>query len=449
MADFFINPDTGTGIGNGSTSDPFKDYGEVSLPLSINDTVNWKRGTTHSYAARINAYGADDLTLGAYNNSDGTDDDSLAKPILVESSGDTTFDIPNTIVRIGQTIRNLDLRDATTASQRNLNIATTDFSIDSGILIEDVDMSNAALQNLRLLGSGVTVRGCVLFDSDDDNIFTEGDNNIFENLTLSNPGRVSSGDNIQLAQTTHSPSINCIIRNNDMNAEGSIKQNIIIGGNNHLIEGNTCVAGKVSINTSIGSNNVIRKNKITATLTTYRTITNTSDDTEISCNLIIQTNGLSTSEGAIFTDNATNPKIYNNTVIGRSDTNCLTSQSLAINTVVKNSIFVNGISGIAYSSVSGITESNNCLFNNVINLLQTPSTSITPDATDVLSDPLFVDAANGDYNLKQNSPCVGVGIKWWNLDPRPESLSGEPLPDDKIDLGAYQSTWDANHPVNL
>ncbi|HHJ80411.1 MAG TPA: hypothetical protein ENJ65_02125 [Candidatus Tenderia electrophaga] len=71
------------------------------------------------------------------------------------------------------------------------------------------------------------------------------------------------------------------------------------------------------------------------------------------------------------------------------------------------------------------------------------------DGNSLFEDPLFVDPENGDYNLQKNSPCVGKGVKWWGNGPRPESLSGEPLPDADIDLGAYQSTWSPNHPVNL
>lgn len=70
-------------------------------------------------------------------------------------------------------------------------------------------------------------------------------------------------------------------------------------------------------------------------------------------------------------------------------------------------------------------------------------------ASNLNTNPLFIDADNGDYRCDTLSDCIGVGVKYWNNAPRPLSLSGEPLPDTEIDLGAFQSTHSINHPLNL
>lgn len=117
-----------------------------------------------------------------------------------------------------------------------------------------------------------------------------------------------------------------------------------------------------------------------------------------------------------------------------------------------NNIFVGGqYSVYVNNNVSEPTLTTNCYYGATVQDRWNASTSstIAAEAGAVEADPQFVDPLNDNYNLKSTSPCVGVGTKWWGNGPRPLSLSGEPLPDTKIDLGAYQSTWDANHPINM
>lgn len=65
------------------------------------------------------------------------------------------------------------------------------------------------------------------------------------------------------------------------------------------------------------------------------------------------------------------------------------------------------------------------------------------------SDPLFIDYSGSDYTLKSSSPCIGTGTRYWGTDPNPIGYGGQPFSDIGTDIGAYQSSNNAFHPVNL
>lgn len=96
------------------------------------------------------------------------------------------------------------------------------------------------------------------------------------------------------------------------------------------------------------------------------------------------------------------------------------------------------------------TEDYNCFYGIGTEEVYDFDTGLSVAANSMISDPLFVDEAGGDYNLQSTSPCVSAGPpKWWGNGARPQSRSGEPVPDTNLDIGAYQSTHYQNHPVNL
>ena len=147
---------------------------------------------------------------------------------------------------------------------------------------------------------------------------------------------------------------------------------------------------------------------------------------------------------------------YNNTVVDCTEDSVLmnpvSGQSALTGASFINNIFVNAKYNVRVQNQAlNPTLDYNCYFGATVETTWNgPNAAVIPiGANSIELDPLFVDAQNNNYNLQKNSPCVGVGTKWWGNGARPETLSGEPLPDTKIDLGAYQSTWDANHPKNL
>ncbi len=69
---------------------------------------------------------------------------------------------------------------------------------------------------------------------------------------------------------------------------------------------------------------------------------------------------------------------------------------------IRNNIFV-GCSEFALGAPAALSDYN-CYWNNTANYSET-----APGAHDIIADPLFVDAANGDYHLQCNSPCIDAG----------------------------------------
>jgi len=131
----------------------------------------------------------------------------------------------------------------------------------------------------------------------------------------------------------------------------------------------------------------------------------------------------------------------------------LWSKTGARNGKAYGNIITEGIDGVAWDDNTGshpLDEKYNCFYNNTGDDIDYDGTPGVIDSTSIIADPKFVDELGGDYNLQSDSPCVGSQMpKWWGQGPRPVSLSGEPIPDVFIDMGAYQSTHHPGHPQNL
>jgi len=149
---------------------------------------------------------------------------------------------------------------------------------------------------------------------------------------------------------------------------------------------------------------------------------------------------------------ATKQEIYNNNFIDGDD-GILSKWGNELG-IVRGNMFIGNDAGIRNQGNNGATlpptEEYNCFWNNAIENIDDDGTPTAIGSNSIVADPKFVDAANGDYNLQADSPCIGAQIpQWWHQGPRPVSLSGEPIPDIFIDIGAYQSTHHPGHPVNL
>ncbi len=119
-----------------------------------------------------------------------------------------------------------------------------------------------------------------------------------------------------------------------------------------------------------------------------------------------------------------NDNIYNNTfynVTGAVINADWNTQNYCGNPNVKNNIFAN--CGTAMHSPVAVTNSNNLIFNT-----NPVSGAAVMGADTLTSDPMFTDAANGDFSISELSPAVnaGVDVGYAFIGPRP-------------DIGAYET----------
>lgn len=315
-------------------------------------------------------------------------------------------------------------------------------TIDAGARISNVDISYNEISNTGGIGIFVTI-------SDDINI---------THNTLLTTSTKSNGQGIGAYGCT-----NFRISNNYI--DGVDSDDLVFDGHGidlDYIEDEAAAGTYYVDDTGIVQTNVI-KNAFAGTRTPGINMLS-NQNVEVSCNLIDNcTNGFKIGlRGGTGTTAEKWPQgnlNYNQTIVAGDDgklnglliqNTTVAEQALENTNEYGNLIIVGWDTGVHVEGGDG--DLNNfdsiCYFNNKADELHEGTGAI--NSTNIItSDPLFVDMENGNYNLQKESPCVGVGVKWWGLDPRPESLSGEPLPDVKIDLGAYQTTFDPNHPVNL
>ena len=73
-------------------------------------------------------------------------------------------------------------------------------------------------------------------------------------------------------------------------------------------------------------------------------------------------------------------------------------------------------------------------------------------SNNINSDPLFVDAGNGNFRLQESSPCIDVGnnaavVGSTDLDGRPRIFDGDDDSVATVDMGAYEFAFDCNFSI--
>ena len=97
--------------------------------------------------------------------------------------------------------------------------------------------------------------------------------------------------------------------------------------------------------------------------------------------------------------------LYNNNWIFTNAISGVIANANNANYVVnmKNNIFYKVAGGLSYTIASGstgLTYENNCAYN---------MSGVPTGSNNITSDPLFIDFAGGNYNLRPTSPCIDTG----------------------------------------
>ena len=161
-------------------------------------------------------------------------------------------------------------------------------------------------------------------------------------------------------------------------------------------------------------------------------------------------NGKAAKGGGIYCY-ISSPTITNNVVTGNSaeyggGIHCSgSSPTIANNVITGNS--AGGIGGGIYCYSSSPTITNTILWDNVGGEVSgTPGTITYSDVkggwagdSNINADPLFADAASGDYHLLDSSPCIGAGTR---VGAPSTDIEGHQRPDppgSDPDMGAYEN----------
>lgn len=135
---------------------------------------------------------------------------------------------------------------------------------------------------------------------------------------------------------------------------------------------------------------------------------------------------------------ATNNTIADNSGPGLLVDTSIDSDSSRVSEIADNILRGNGTADLSLGHFA--TASNALLvYQNMIGT----TAGYTPDATNLSSDPRFVDAAGGNYRLQSNSPAINSGafLQLWGF-PAHDITGGTRIVGSRIDRGAYESPID-------
>jgi len=185
-------------------------------------------------------------------------------------------------------------------------------------------------------------------------------------------------------------------------------------------------------------------------------IAGASAEPVISNNIIMDNIG-QTEGGGICAVGNSNPDIYRNVVTGNTATwgggiaLHTVSCTLTNNTVSGNHYNEGGCGGVHVGYNGTPTLVNNIVYGNDGDQVFSSSGSITVNYSDIQggwtgsgdhnidADPLFVDQANGDFQLQEGSPCIDAGTE---VPPITNGYQGN-----APDLGAFESPYIGNYLV--
>ncbi len=459
---YYVDPSTGDDRNAGTLNAPLKNAGPISRTMQAGETL-YLMGGVHRVQDRMNgeilpaysgtpnnkvvitgpgvittAKGAGpshlyELTASASNGeyyiSLGGGNPNISDSAWIATGGDTdSFDELTRIYKDSGVVGSLTEGDFAYGDGDTLGFSTiyykpTDAELAAGIGNLRIECVNASLPAIdfstdHTVIDGVTVR-------------------------YSGYGITDSGSN------SGSMIINC---DSGYNAHAAIHNN---GGNslikaNEVHRGRTHVAGSGSEN---GGGILVNNGSICTVQGNYChdngddgiEVDGAGTEAKVYGNLLINL-GLNSTDGSGLEVGSTVTlcEACNNTV-SSCDRGLAFSQST--NITISNNIFYNaGGSALWFGAgvtMTNVTAESNCFYGtSAVN--DGAATGTYSSTGDISDDPLF----NEDYSLSKNSPCVGIGVKYWT-GVNPIGKDGEPFSDIDTDIGAIQSTHGPFHPKNL
>jgi parallel beta-helix repeat protein len=158
----YIDP-TAAGPGNGTLASPFRSWTSVSW--TPGHTYLQKRGTTYSGVFQVAASGtaAQRITIGAYYRSNGSDDTSKPKPVIILPGAPTTPANGASIAVHNQerdfvTYRNLDIRNSALPEESDVAIIW----LGNNCVFENNNVTSNCAGVYIFAKNHVTVSACVL-----------------------------------------------------------------------------------------------------------------------------------------------------------------------------------------------------------------------------------------------------------------------------------------------
>ncbi len=435
-----------------NSNDPLED-GSMLHPFDSYEDIDWedygvyllKRNTTMTLNSMITLE-ADYVVFGAYGTGD--------RPVVYSTTTQHVF-----------------------KAWQKWDVVFQDLEIDAPNAVSGINFlgnltRNATVQNCKIHGmewgvrgingwSGMTILNCEIFNTENDGIYAEVDSieiahcNIynvnlawFENQNQS----YSSGDCIQLNGACD----NFYVHHNILDHSSTGNKFCFIAG------GDPNSSGIFEYNTCIGDSALVF-----ACLYIQPSLSD----------IHIRYNTLSSAQTGIYC-NAMGASIYYN-VIEKCDVGVnMVNYSSAVNTIYNN-VFYNNHLG--YASNFSATELKNNIFYNegtndrafgypYSNIITTDYNVIYPEHVDFIEysyatyntladyqsasgnaanslsvNPMFIDAANGNFHLQANSPCIGAGIGVGLT----QDFSGADVQPASVDCGIYQFSGQTVQTTNI
>jgi parallel beta-helix repeat protein len=346
----------------------------------------------------------------------------------------------------------------------NQIFSNTALSSGGGVLLEDrltsgVITRNVITANTADVGGGIRVSHV--------DVFTITDNLIASNRVISSSDGVVEGGGIAVYNSDWStPSAGYIYNNQilsnttayDSGGGGGaglqLQKNVSTLVLSNTFRDNATSAGGGAIYVLSGAAPVIKNNLILSNTADYGSGIHSLDAWPlVDSNLFAFNSGVS-----IDLVRAANPTtIVNNVIVHSGDDGVDIDESDSAS-LVNNTIAFNANGGVQIFSGSTARLRNNIVVSNTncgINVLSgsvntvtleyndfwgnTPvnyCTNSSPSASDISADPLFVDAANGDYHIRSGSPAMNTGT---NVGAPTYDKDGLPRPQGSgVDMGAYE-----------